>query len=332
MNRINKKVLAHLKKQNLEYAGEPLDVIINILENNKPYCFESFLILELLLNDSELTEEEKGEFYYRLLVNNTSVLIDPTHHLQTNEFYDLIARYGIKHYILSNSSSGKVVLGEREQNVLRKCLQEYQEILKEKIAFYQIFIMEFGKKGHQENVKYAMDYLKIPIGMQQSILSYYNRIYQKKEKIEERKQETKEIPKKEQEPVISKKELKKQLNNYYDESKTFNPFDFKNYDDFIRILKLLNYPEEHVKEIMSVLVRDHMENNYYFFYILAKFCEKYPDSPLNEEIRFSIQNMMIPASQEDYAFYKEYIFEVFKQMEPELVDSFEYDIKRVFRK
>ena len=137
---------------------------------------------------------------------------------------------------------------------------------------------------------------------------------------------------KKEEKRVSKKELKMCLKEYYDEQDEMKPFDFLYYEQVISILKQLNYSENHIVEIISVLLRNRIDNYSYYLYVVQKYAHQFPENHFLNEVREAWQNMVIPETEEDYDFYKEYILENISWMEQGLVGNYEYDLKRVYSK
>ena len=133
------------------------------------------------------------------------------------------------------------------------------------------------------------------------------------------------------ESVVSKKILKKSLKEYYDENDPLKEFDYIHYNKLVDLLRKLNFSENQVKDIMSTVYRNHVDNFSYYLYVYYKYQSIFPEDSILQEFQVVLQNLFI-VSEEDYLFYKEYILELIQKMEGKLLYSFDYDLKRVYTK
>ena len=285
--------------------------MIGVLNGTYQEFFSQFLLLHLVLDTTLLSQEEKGYLYYSVLDANFRVL------------NRLVSCYTM------NASETLPMIKENFNDQREK---EYQTYLIQKQDLYRRFFREFGKREGIGALKEIMMDLDLPAEVQEDLLSYYKTCHPVKQESTSVLVSTPNIVMKKEEKRVSKKELKMCLKEYYDEQDEMKPFDFLYYEQVISILKQLNYSENHIVEIISVLLRNRIDNYSYYLYVVQKYAHQFPENHFLNEVREAWQNMVIPETEEDYDFYKEYILENISWMEQGLVGNYEYDLKRVYSK
>lgn len=338
MNRIKKKAILELEQMNPEIVGDALKKMLGILKGDTHEYFGQFLLLQLVFDSLSFTEEEKGYIYYSFLESNYEALNHPIYRYNNEVYYQLI-----KDSVLSNAINKDIYyflnannpkrLHEIKETLVMERDQKFMEYIHQELAIYQRFFQAFSKNDAVAELKEVMDEMDLPIGVQESLLIYYHQLY--KERVFVKSSPVSKPSKVNtllEEPKISKKELKMQLKEYYDEQDEMKPFDFIHYEQVVSILKELNYSEKHITQIISVLLRNHVDNYSYFVYIFQKYAARFPNNHLLEEVKEAWQSMVILESDEDYDFYKNYILENISLMEQDLFGNFDYDLQRVYSK
>ena len=339
MNRIRKKAIFELEQMDPELLGQDLTQMLGILKGETHHFFQKFLLLQLVLDSGSLNEEEKGYIYYTFLDANFTVLNHPAYRYNNNFYYQLVKEYALSnamnkdvYYLLEKTNAQKLQL--MKEMLVDQREKEYMDYIRVELAIYSKFFQAFSKIDAILEVKEAMMVLDLPIDVQESLLCYYDLLCKERTAVQPLPvfSQPKVNISTEEEPRLSKKELKSQLKEYFDEDDEMKPFDFIHYEDVIVILKQLNYSEKHIIDIISVLLRNHMENYFYYFYICQKYMSQFPNGSLLQEVQDAWQSMIIPEKEEDYDFYKEYILANISSMEQDLVGNYDYDLKRVYSK
>ena len=336
MNKINQKACSFLQmtsKMNQKNMSEVIDILLG-----KPllFLFENFEALDECFQNSSFTVEQKGQIYYQILEANYKVLDNIETMFNTNRFRKDTEELGIHDFRFDKEGNfSYIALNEQDKIVTKIVLEKYfatynQYVWKLK-QNYELFFKTFSSKN-QEFIK-ILNLLKdmnIPKTVRSSLLSYYN-----SKLLTVPKQEKKIVPviKKEEirESVVSKKILKKSLKEYYDEKDPLKEFDYIHYNKLVDLLRKLNFSENQVKDIMSTVYRNHVDNFSYYLYVYYKYQSMFPEDSILQEFQVVLQNLFI-VSEEDYLFYKEYILELIQKMEGKLLYSFDYDLKRVYTK
>ncbi len=336
MNKINQKACSFLQIVS-EMDHKNIQKVIDVLRG-KPilYLFEDFETLDECFKNSFFTEEQKGQIYYQILEANYKVLENIKTMFNTNRFKKDTEEMGI-HDIRFDQDGNFSYIALNEQDklvskfVLEKYFATYNQYVWKLKQNYELFFKVFSSKNHDlHQILNILKNINIPKVIRSSLLSYYN-----SKSLEIPKKENKVVPvvKKEEvsEVVVSKKNLKKSLKEYYDEKDPLKEFDYIYYNKLVELLKKLNYSENQVKNIMSTVYRNHIENFSYYLYVYQKYQFMFPEDYILQEFQIAFQNLFI-ANEEDYLFYKEYLLELIQKMEGELFYSFEYDLKRVYTK
>lgn len=274
MNRIKKKAILALEQMDPELVGHALKKMLNVLKGDAQEYFGQFLLLQLVFDSLSFTEEEKGYIYYSFLEANYNVLNDPTYRYHNDVYYQLVKDYDIHNAMkkVLNTNDPKR-LHEMKEKLVMERNQKFMEYIYQELAIYKRFFQVFSMNDAVLQLKEVMNEFDFPIGVQESLLCYYRLLYQKR--VSEKILPVSNLPEVKpvlEEPKISKKELKMQLKEYYDEDDEMKPFDFIHYEQVISILKQLNYSENHIIQIISVLLRNHVDNYSYFFLYFSEIC------------------------------------------------------------
>lgn len=251
---------------------------------------DAYDFLDSIFDDyCHLNLEEKGFIFSRLQNHNVLWLE------KTNFTYPPVRLQDVMMYFSLSSLDEAKKLYDRyyyhKASLSTKKLKIFQAIslvnqakqvhLRRYIRLHKAFV---AKQVHDEedySIKNSMLVVGVPEPLVDAFVAYYKSLDSKY--TNEKKRVVKAIPvqKKEEKvvPSVSRTSLKKRLNELSQKD-----FSYKFYDDLLRVLKRLNYPEDKNHEILKNVFEHAKRNHYYYNYILRKVIFENPDNENLDDI------------------------------------------------
>ncbi|MBR1748958.1 MAG: hypothetical protein IJ743_04085 [Bacilli bacterium] len=175
--------------------------------------------------------------------------------------------------------------------IIDKIIDRNKRIQKQMASYIEIYEYFVSKRIHQEEdyvlITNQMMVLLMPDSLIKAFVAYYQSLDLKY--TNEKKSVEKAIPVQQKEekviPSVSRTSLKKSLSEMSQKD-----FSYKNYEDLLKVLKGLNYPDEKNHEILKSVFETAQKDPYYYDYILRKaIFENGNDENLND-ILFLLYN------------------------------------------
>ena len=138
--------------------------------------------------------------------------------------------------------------------------------------------------------------------------------------------------KKEQQPVLSRNELRRQLAKYYDvtNNEISNAFDYENFDEVLVLLKDLNMIEERNDKVFNALSTHAIINDAYLDYLYKKVQFQLPNDENLQSINEYFEELKT-CNAVDAIFWKEQIRETLLGLKGKLQNNFKYENEELKR-
>lgn len=346
MNKIDKKLvnkinewiqLPGLDLQSTEWLTNIKEYLLGNLSDYCSQLFDYFESIGIFLSIASLDAYESGYILTKLLQYNCCMIIDskPYTYMRIDQYQDLLKKNGID----TQENFEKILIDYFDKKLpdsLSKLLQDifYKEeaVRIKNLNLYQKFQLFMNKQNKTdedyEEARKDLEDLLVPEYLINCLF-----VYLKSQKLDHKKEFVKNEESKnayEEIKYPTRKVLKQQLKCYYDEKDLLKSFDYANYEKVVYLLKGLNYAENQIRDILSVLLRNKIANYSYYKYIFTKYASKFPNDPILDDILESSRRMFLLDDVDDYAIYKEYILENMAFLEQAMIDNFDYDLKRIY--
>lgn len=304
MNKIVKKTLDgiedYLQNENFITIEDRLEVqrLCHFLLNDGKCddILDAYDFLDSIFDDyCHLNLEEKGFIFSRLQNHNvlwlekTNFTYPPVRLQDVKMYFSLSSWYEAKklydmYYYHKASLSTKTL---KIFQAISLANQAKQVHLRRYIQLHKAFV---AKQVHDEedySIKNNMLVIGVPEPLVEAFVAYYKSLDSKY--TNEKKSVAKAIPVQQKEekalPSVSRTSLKKSLSEMSQKD-----FSYRNYEDLLKVLKGLNYPDEKNHEILKSVFETAQKDPYYYNYILKKaIFENGNDENLND-ILFLLYN------------------------------------------
>lgn len=292
MNKIVKKTLDGIKRY-LDETSFLLKEERSEVENLSNLLLENGKCNDLLdaydfLNQffdlyCQLSLVEKGYIFSLLQTHNVLML-------ENSGFtYPSVRLQDVMGYFNLSSSEKAIELYDKyyyhKENLSKDELEKFQAIsfankarqfhLSRYIRLHKLFIAKQVRCEDDYAIVNTMKIIGIPNSLIDAFVAYYRSLDSNYNNEKKSIVEVKPVQKKEEKvvPSVSRTSLKKRLNELVQKE-----FSYHNYDELLRVLKGLNYPEDKNHEILKNVFEHAKRNHYYYNYILRKVIFENPDN------------------------------------------------------
>lgn len=342
MNRIVRKTLDGLEKLEPFLRRNGKDDALEIINNLKRAIdldhslqgvnrmLDSYEAIEVLLYDTcNLTDEEAGYIIDKVLKFNFTVNASGNYIIIMT---DELEKYGLDinkvKVLMEKINNDSSDLTEEEKKMYSDILDsesKKNEYIKDALKIVEDFTK---KESHTEDEYNILVKSLKTLYLPERMIESYVLFYRKKEKEEKtfkpttiKRQETKK-----EENIPSRRILKNRLNELYHPDEIMPYFDLKDIKEVIKLLRLLNISDERVEMTLNDLYSAAIKNESYYNFLIEKI--KYMNIHIDklEEIN-ELKKMYETSNEEERHDIKIWLNELYEQLEFEIINSFEYEMK-----
>lgn len=308
------KVLSNFFHRDLKYFSLSNAVKLNSDDNSK--LFEE-KVLKIRHIVSLLNKNEKS---IRIALQKDSELVKLIKSL--NNFFSIsssqLENIFVSYIIDGNLNNYRQSLDQTFKKFLESVLEKEEIVRLEQVKLFDS-ICKFSNNSKRDILDYqnviSLMLLHIPKSLVEDFIVYYMEV------------DTKEVK---QEDVISKKQLKKELLNYYNESDPVS-FDFHNLSNLVSLLQKLQYADNVLVNIFNGIIQNAVLNDAYYAYLLEKKSSLNDQSPLFSDIKVSLELLCYCKTLDEWQEYYQYIISLCSNMGVEAF-NFDYEMQLVYSK
>ena len=226
---------------------------------------------------------EKGYIFSRIQTHNVLILEKTKSTYPSVRLHDVLGYFNLSSYEKAKELYNKYCY--HKENLSKDELEKFQVIsfankarqfhLSRYIRLHKLFIAKQVRCEDDYAIVNTMKIIGIPNSVIESFVAYYKFLDLKYKNEKKSIVKVKPVQKKEAKvvPSVSRTSLKKRLNELSQKD-----FSYKFYDDLLRVLKRLNYPEDNLDEILLFLfISDSLEIEEREFVLeeIQSICDEY---------------------------------------------------------